>query len=141
MIILDTNVLSALMQQHPDPVAVNWLDAQASENVWISSITVFETRYGLALLPNGQRKTQLQNRFELLVQTDLANRVIMFDGRAAHMAARLAAERKTRGRPVDMRDTFIAGIALAQGATLVTRNTRHFDDLTTPVVDPWSSHG
>jgi predicted nucleic acid-binding protein len=71
------------------------------------------------------------------VQTDLANRVVVFDVRAAHLAAKLAAERKTRGRPVDMRDTFIAGIALAQGAVLATRNTRHFDDLSTPVVDPW----
>jgi predicted nucleic acid-binding protein len=53
------------------------------------------------------------------------------------LAAHLAAERKKRGRPVDMRDTFIAGIALAQSATLATRNTRHFDDLATPVVNPW----
>jgi predicted nucleic acid-binding protein len=53
----------------------------------------------------------------------------------------LAAQRKARGRPVDIRDTFIAGIAMAQGATLATRNTRHFDDLPTPVVNPWGSTG
>lgn len=137
MIILDTNVLSALMQQQPDPAVVNWLDAQAAEAIWISSITLIEARYGLALLPDSQRKTQLQQRFEQLVKTDLGNRVLVFDVRAAHLAAQLAAERKNRGRPVDMRDTFIAGIALAQGATLATRNTRHFDDLATPVINPW----
>jgi predicted nucleic acid-binding protein len=137
MIILDTNVLSALMQQQPDPTVVNWLDAQAAEAIWISSITLFEARYGLALLPDSQRKTQLQQRFEQLVKTDLSNRVLVFDVRAAHLAAQLAAERKNRGRPVDMRDTFIAGIALAQSATLATRNTRHFDDLATPVINPW----
>jgi predicted nucleic acid-binding protein len=137
MIILDTNVLSALMQQQPDPVVVNWLDAQAAEAIWITSITLFEARYGLDLLPDSQRKTQLQQRFDQLVQSDLANRVLVFDVRAAHMAAHLAAERKKRGRPVDMRDTFIAGIALAQSATLATRNTRHFDDLATPVINPW----
>lgn len=137
MIILDTNVLSALMQQQPDPVVVNWLDAQPAEAIWISSITLFEARYGLALLPDSQRKTQLQQRFDQLVQIDLANRVLVFDVRAAHCAAQLAAERKNRGRPVDMRDTFIAGIALAQSATLATRNTRHFDDLSTPVINPW----
>jgi predicted nucleic acid-binding protein len=127
------------MQQQPDPVVVNWLDAQVAEAIWISSITLFEARYGLALLPDSQRKTQLQQRFEQLVQSDLANRVLVFDVRAAHLAAHLAAERKKRGRPVDMRDTFIAGIALAQSATLATRNTRHFDDLATPVVNPWPS--
>ena len=139
MIILDTNVLSALMQQQPDPLVVNWLDAQPAEAIWVTSITLFEARYGLALLPASQRKTLLQQRFEQLVQTDLANRVVVFDGRAAHLAAQLAAERKNRGRPVDIRDTFIAGIAIAQSATLATRNFRHFDDLPIPVINPWPS--
>jgi predicted nucleic acid-binding protein len=137
MIILDTNVLSALMQQQPDPVVVEWLDEQPAEAIWICSITLFEARYGLALLPESQRKTLLQQRFEQLVQTDLANRVIVFEVRAAYLAAQLAADRKNRGRPVDMRDTFIAGIAMAQGAALATRNTRHFDDLPIPVINPW----
>jgi len=50
----------------------------------------------------------------------------------------LASQRKARGRPVDMRDTFIAGIALARRATLATRNVKHFADLAIPVVNPWA---
>ena len=137
MIILDTDVLSALMQQLPDPHVVAWLDQQPAESVWLTSITVFEARYGLALLSAGQRKTLLQQRFEELLQDDLQNRVLQFDTHAATQAAQWAAERKARGNPVDMRDTFIAGIALARRATLATRNTRHFDDLSVPVVNPW----
>ena len=45
--------------------------------------------------------------------------------------------RQRKGRVVDLRDAMIAGIALAHRATLATRNTRHFDDLSTPVVNPW----
>jgi predicted nucleic acid-binding protein len=105
MIILDTNMLSALMQQQPDLMVVDWLDQQPTETIWISNITLIEARYGLVLLPEGQRKTQPQQHFDQLVQTDLGNRVVVFDVRAAHQAAQLAAERKTRGRPVDMRDT------------------------------------
>jgi predicted nucleic acid-binding protein len=137
MIILDTNVLSALMQVQPDTVVINWLDAQPAEIIWISSITLFEARYGLNLLPEGQRKTTLLGRLEEIVRTDLANRIVVFDVRAAGKAADLAAQRKSRRRPVDMRDTFIAGIAVAHGATLATRNTKHFEDLQTPVVNPW----
>jgi len=137
MIILDTNVLSALMQQRPDTPVIQWLDLQPAEIIWVSSITLFEARYGLNLLPEGQRKTTLLERFEEIVQTDLANRIVVFDVRAAGKAAELAASRKRRGRPVDMRDTFIAGIAMAHGATLATRNTKHFDDLSTPVINPW----
>ena len=140
MILLDTNVLSALMQHEPDTKVVAWLDHQASESIWISSITLFEARYGLALLATGRRRKLLQERFDLLLKEDLDNRVLSFDVNAAAQAAQLAAERKARGRPVDMRDTFIAGIALAKRATLATRNTRHFDDLPVPVVDPWA-HG
>lgn len=137
MIILDTNVLSALMQLQADPQVVAWLDRQAAESIWLSTITVFEARYGLALLADGQRKTLLQERLDGLLQDDLQNRVLPFDASAAAQAATLAAERKQRGRPVDMRDTFIAGIALARRASIATRNTRHFDDLTVPVVNPW----
>ena len=141
MIVLDTNVLSALMQQQPDAQVVVWLDKQASESIWITSITLFEARYGLALLAAGQRKSLLQERFGELLQDDLENRVLQFDANAAIQAAQLAADRKARGRPVDMRDTFIAGIALARRATLATRNTRHFDDLSVMVVNPWADSG
>jgi len=138
VIVLDTNVLSALMQQQPDAQVVAWLDRQAAESIWISTVTLFEARYGLALLASGRRKKLLLERFEQFLEDDLESRVLSFDTQAANLAAQLAAERKARGRPFDMRDTFIAGIALARRATLATRNTRHFDDLSTPVVNPWT---
>ena len=137
MIVLDTNVLSALMQKTPDVAVVTWLDRQPPESVWITSITLFETRFGLALLPSGRRRQALETAFEQLLQEDLQNRVLDFDGAAASEAASLAAARQKAGRPVDMRDTQIAGIALARRATLVTRNVRHFADLKVSVVDPW----
>lgn len=62
-----------------------------------------------------------------------------FDSAAATEAAALAATRRKTGRPVDMRDTQIAGIALARRATLATRNVRHFQGLNVPVIDPWES--
>ena len=140
MIVLDTNVLSALMQQQPDARVVAWLDRQSAESVWISSITLFEARYGLALLASGKRKKLLLERFDQFLEGDLENRVLQFDHIAASHAAQLAAQRKARGRPVDMRDTFIAGIAVARHATVATRNTRHFDDLPVPVVNPWTDN-
>ena len=76
--------------------------------------------------------------FEALLQVDLENRIAVFDPRAASHAAQLAAERKGRGRPVDIRDTLIGGIAIARNATLATRNLKHFEDLPTPVVSPWA---
>ena len=137
MIILDTNVLSAMMQTKPNQKVVSWLDSVPDESVWITSITLFEARYGLALLPEGKKRTSLQSLFEELFEKDLEERVLQFDTLAAEQAAKLAAKRQRNGRPIDMRDTFIAGIAIARKATLATRNVRHFNDLNIRVINPW----
>ncbi len=137
MIVLDTNVLSALMQQQPEATVIAWLDRQPAESIWTTSITVFESRLGLALLPKGRRRQRLEASFDRLLEEDLEHRVLAFDTVAAVEAARLAAQRQIAARPVDMRDTQIAGIALARRATLATRNHRHFDGLAVPVVNPW----
>ena len=141
MIILDTNVLSALMRTAPEVAVVRWLDDQPAESIWITSITLFETRLGLALLPKGQRQRSLESAFDRLLAEDLEHRVLDFDAAAAAEAASLAASRQKAGRPVDMRDTQIAGIALARRATLATRNVRHFQDLSVAVIDPWEAYG
>jgi toxin FitB len=140
MIILDTNVLAALMRNVPEAPVVAWLDRQPVESVWITSITLFEARLGLALLPSGRRRTALETAFARLLKEDLENRVLDFDSAAATEAASLAAARQKIGRPVDMRDTQIAGIALTRRATLATRNVRHFSDLRISIVDPWAAH-
>ena len=138
MIILDTNVLSALMRQEPDPPVLRWLDLQVPQSIWITSVTLFESRLGLALVPDGRRRRALESAFARLLEVDLENRVLPFDSDAALQAATLAAERQRTGRPVDIRDTQIAGIAQARRATLATRNLRHFEGLTTPVISPWA---
>ena len=139
MIVLDTNVLSALMRQAPEMPVVHWLDRQQADSVWITSITLFEVRLGLAVLPKGKRRQTLEVAFARLLLEDLEDRVLAFDSAAAVEAATLAAERQKAGRTVDFRDTQIAGIALSRRATLATRNTRHFQDLHVPVVDPWQA--
>lgn len=139
MIILDTNVLSALMRTDPDPAVVRWLDRQPHESIWITSITVFEARFGLAVLPSGRRRQALEAAFARVLDEDLERRVLDFDVPAAEAAAALGASRQRAGRPVDLRDMQIAGIALARRAALATRNVRHFKDLKVRVVDPWAA--
>ena len=58
MILLDTNVVSAVMQNCPDPAVVRWLDQQPADEIWLPSVVVFELRYGLALLPGGRPTPQ-----------------------------------------------------------------------------------
>ena len=139
MIVLDTNVLSALMRTNPAAVVVEWLDRQPADSVWLTSITVFEARFGLALLPRGRRRSGLERAFDRVLTEDLSNRVLTLDEMAATTAGQLAADRRRVGRIIDLRDTLIAGIAQSRRATIATRNPRHFEGLDVPVVDPWHS--
>lgn len=138
MILLDTNVVSALMQREPDPVVVGWLDSLPAESVWTTSITVFEVRFGLELLAAGGRRKSLEAAFARALAEDFEDRVLTFDAPAAQLAGHIAALQRRAGRTVEMRDVQIAAIAAARKATLATRNLRHFDGLGLKLVDPWS---
>ena len=118
---------------------MEWLDRQPADSVWLTSITVFEARFGLALLPKGRRRNSLERAFDRVLTEDLSSRVLTLDEMAAVTAAQIAADRQRAGRIVDLRDTLIAGIAQARRATIATRHTRHFEGLDVPVVDPWHS--
>ena len=137
MIVLDTNVLSALVRERPDPKVVAWLDAQPPTSIWTNAVTVLEIRYGLHILPSGKRRSALMQAFALLLVETLAGRIAPFDTPAAEEAAKLMARRHALGRPGDLRDTMIAGIVMASHAQLATRNASRFGDLPVPVIDPW----
>jgi predicted nucleic acid-binding protein len=139
MIILDTNVLSALMLREVDTEIAAWMDRQPRTSVWTTAVTVFEIHYGLGSMPMGRRRADRELRFQSLIEGKLERRVLSFDHAAAEEAAVLLNSRRQVGRISELRDTMIAGIALAQRATLATRNIRHFDDLNVPVVDPWQT--
>lgn len=88
-------------------------------------------------LPEIQRA--LAASLNQLLSDDLGHRVLDFDTSAALEAAALAATRERAGRPVDLRDTQIAGIAIARKASIATGNTRHFEDVKVPILNPWGS--
>jgi len=136
MIILDTNVLSALMRQTPDQNVIVWLDKQPRTSVWTTSVTILEVRFGLQVMPLGKRRSLLIRAFETVLDK-IGYRVAPFDAAAAQQAGDLMASRQKKGRSGDLRDTMIAGIVLAHHATLATRNITHFEDLSVPVINPW----
>ena len=138
MIILDTNVLSALMRQTPDPQIIAWLDDQPRTAVWTTAVTVLEVRFGLHIWPAGNRRKLLTQAFETVLER-MGQRIAAFDATAAAYTAELMAARQRKGRPGELRDTMIAGIALAHRASLATRNIGHFEDIAIPVINPWTA--
>ena len=138
MTILDTNVVSAIMRESPDTAVVAWLDGQARTSIWITSITVLEVQFGLQILESGKRRTALNKAFDNFLDR-MGQRVASFDHGAANHAASLMAARRKEGRVVELRDTMIAGIVLAQRAILATRNVAHFNDISAAILNPWAA--
>jgi predicted nucleic acid-binding protein len=138
VIVLDTNVVSALMRREPDPRVVAWLDGLPAESVWTTAVTIFEIRLGLALLAPSRRRRQLEGAFSQCLEEDLEQRILPLDESAASAAGVLAAMRRRAGRSVEIRDALIAGIVSARKGTLATGNRRHFEAFEIRLVDPWS---
>lgn len=138
MIILDTNVLSALMRNTPDQGVTSWMDRQPQSSIWTNSITILEIQTELQVMPAGKKRVSLSEDFERLLDR-INHRIAAFDEQAARLAAELTGLRQKKGRVVELRDTMIAGIVLAHRASLATRNVTHFADIPTTVVNPWTA--
>jgi len=89
-------------------------------------------------MPEGRRRALLQASFDRVIEKSIEERILPFDLPAAVESARLTGIRRRIGRPNELRDTMIAGIAITHRAALATRNTRDFENLPVPVVNPWA---
>ena len=139
MILLDTNVISEFMGPAPEQQVAHWLDLHSRSSVWTTSINIFEIRSGLFAMLAGKRRAALEAKFEQLLQSAFQGRILDFNSESALRAAELCADRRRRGRPVDVRDTMIAGIVLASHATFATRNVKHFEEIASSLVNPWEA--
>ncbi|MSQ84258.1 MAG: type II toxin-antitoxin system VapC family toxin [Myxococcales bacterium] len=137
MILLDTNILSELMQPQADANVVAWLDQHDSECLMISAVTAAELLYGIGRLPAGKRKADLLAAADTMLNQDFADRVLPFDALAAARYATLVVHREQSGRPIGMADAQIAAICLSHNAVLATRNTKDFVDIGLPLINPW----
>jgi predicted nucleic acid-binding protein len=137
VILLDTNIVSELMRPHPNIRVTGFLAGRHLETLFLPSLVVAEIRYGLARLPDGQRRASLESLFERLLAEGFADRVLPLDASCAEHYATARAAREVAGRPISMADGLIGGMALAHGAVLATRNTADFDGLGLTLVNPW----
>lgn len=142
MILLDTNVLSALLDPQAVPAVLRWVNKQPTGSLATTSVTAFELMNGARRLPEGARRRRLEVALLALLDGEVVGgRVLPVDRAAADAAAALSARRVRAGRPVGTSDTLIAGVALARRCGVATRNLRHFADLgpTVAVLNPFAT--
>ncbi len=133
--LLDTNVVSELTRDAPDPHVVRFLEEQA--DVWLSFMLIHEVEYGLRLLPQGRRRARL-SAMQSQVMSAYGNRVLPLDTSAAEWVARFRAAARRAGRTIDLGDALVAGIARAHDLAVATRNTGDFEALDVEVINPWN---
>jgi predicted nucleic acid-binding protein len=139
MIVLDTNVLSEPMRPSPDMAVVSWLDDQAVETLYVTTITLAEMRFGIAVLPKGDRRDRLSRRFEEEVVSAFRNRILPFDEPASVEYARLRASARADGAAVGTTDAYIAAITAAHDFAVATPDTAPFLAVGVRVIDPFAA--
>ncbi len=138
MIVLDTNVVSEAMKPEPMPAVRTWLDAQAAETLYLTSVTIAELMFGTGALPQGRRKDKLTEALDGVLAL-FADRIRSFDTRAARRYAELAVSARAAGKGFPTSDGYIAAIAAAHGFAVASRDTGPFTAVGLTTIDPWAA--
>jgi predicted nucleic acid-binding protein len=137
VIILDTNVVSEFMTSPPASSVLNWLNAQETSSLFLTTITIAEIGFGLRTMPNGKRRDMLTERFEQFVTTAFEQRILPFDEDVARVYGDVLAHRREIGRPISSLDGQVAAIARSRGFSVATRNIRDFEECQVDLINPF----
>jgi len=138
MIVLDTNVVSETLKPQPDTTVLAWLDAQLAETLHLSSVTVAELLFGVAVLAAGKRRERLAAAVEGLVGL-YQGRVLPFDVEAARTYAVLAATARARARGFPVPDGYIAATAASRSFIVASRDASAFEACDLQAINPWAA--
>jgi len=138
MIVLDTNVISEAMKPEPQPAVRAWLNDQAAETLYLTSVTLAELLFGIAALSAGKRKNMLEQTLDGLMGL-FGDRVLSFDTDAARCYADLAMNARTSGRGFPTPDGYIAAIAASRNFIVASRVTAPYKAAGISVLNPWET--
>jgi len=138
VIILDTNVVSEALKSGPDAAVLRWLDRQAPNTLYLTTISQAELLAGVQALPVGKRRTELQKVLRNELVSLFSARMLAFGERSAEAYAHVVTAANAVGNPIDFADAAIAAIALEHNFILATRNTHDFKGTSVKLLNPWS---
>ena len=138
MILLDTNVVFEAMKPEPAPAVRKWLDEQAAETLYLSTVTIAELMFGIGALPKGKRKDKLTAALDGVLGL-FADRILSFDISAARRYAELAVRARAAGKGFPTPDGYIAAIAASHDFAVASRDTSAFMAAGLTVIDPWAT--
>ena len=134
--LFDTNIISELGRPEPQKSVVDFV--ASAPIAWLSTITLHELSYGIALIPDSTRQTAIQQIVTELV-TAFGDYVLPVDEAVAQASAQLRAIAKQQGRVLHLADSLIAGTAKMHNLTVVTRNIKDFEGLELQLENPFDA--
>jgi toxin FitB len=137
VIILDTNVISEPLKSQPDERVKRWLDAQNTEELFITVTTLTELKLGVAIMPRGQKRQLLEQRIESIIATYFSRRILTVTPEIADVHAEIFAHARQVGIALSFADTQIAAISKANGFAVATRDVTAFQAAGIDVMNPW----
>jgi len=135
--LLDTCLLSELIKPDPSPKVVEWLSAQDEDHLYISVLTIGEILKGIGKLPNGRKRLRLQAWVDHDLRNRFKGKVLPIDDETAETWGTLSAEAEGKGKKLPVIDGLLAATALANGLTVVTRNTKDIESSGANYINPW----
>ena len=139
MFAIDTNVASELMRPEPTPAVAAWIAERDAQEMYLTAVSEAELRYGVAIMPVGRRRDELEAIMFRWLDPGFAGRILPVDSAAARAYAHIAASRRSPGRPIAPADCQIAVIARSRDMAVAKRNVRDFEGLGIEVVNPWTT--
>ena len=139
MHVIDTNVASELMRPSPAPAVAAWVAGRDAAELYLTAVSEAELLYGVAIVPAGRRRNELEAAMLRRRDTGFAERILPFDSGAARAYTDIAASWRSAGRPIAPAERQIAAIARSRGMAVATRNVRDFGDIDVEFVDPWTA--
>lgn len=139
MIVLDTNVVSEALKPGRDPAVIAWLDQQSVETLFLSATSLAELLIGIAIMPDGKRKSTISAALDSLITRLFDTRILPFDEGAAMAYSQLVSAARAQGKAVSMPDGQIGAVASVHNFTVATRDVAPFQALGVPVIDPWTA--
>ncbi|HEY9681520.1 MAG TPA: type II toxin-antitoxin system VapC family toxin [Candidatus Melainabacteria bacterium] len=139
MIVLDTNVVSEALKPGRDPAVIAWLDQQSVETLFLSATSLAELLIGIAIMPDGKRKSTISAALDSLITRLFDTRILPFDEGAAMAYSQLVSAARAQGKAISMPDGQIGAIASVHNFSVATRDVAPFQALGVPVIDPWTA--
>ena len=136
--LLDTNILCELRRPKPEPKVTAFIAAQPLESLFISTVTLAEIRFGIELLPDASRRSELNDWLSLKIRPLFKQGVLEITEDIMLKWRLLVEEGRKVGHTFSQPDLIIAATAQHYGITVVTRDTADYAKARVAVLNPWA---